>query len=347
MCAVLLTASCAEVRWKKPKPRTLGADEHLFLDAIVTDKVEGGVAALWAGDARKVAVGTLSERVVVVDGTRTGYPSVFSHSDAPSDDVDKQHLTLVAFAPDGRTLAVAYAWRGVVEIWDVKRETRHGKPLEIGGTIRAIAWAPDGVTLAVANGTGITLYKTLGPDVKPLPPFKGSGGAAALAFSPDGVVLASGGDDRQVHLWDLATGKAIRAFGRQTAAIDALAYSPDGKTIATGGEDSRIELWEASSGKSKRDVIGMGPVTSLAFSPDGATLATGGALAEADGDDHGVMVLWNLTTLRTVEMTVFGKYHEGLEKQRDVIRAVSFSPDGKNLYFGSVGGLTAWRFSTD
>ncbi|MEO6037693.1 MAG: hypothetical protein ABIQ93_04710, partial [Saprospiraceae bacterium] len=56
----------------------------------------------------------------------------------------------------------------------------------------------------------------------------------SAAFSPDGKRLATWALDNTTKIWDLASGKAIRAFPvAGTNGIDDMAFSPDGKRLAT------------------------------------------------------------------------------------------------------------------
>jgi WD40 repeat protein len=63
-----------------------------------------------------------------------------------------------------------------------------------------------------------------------------------VAFSPDGELLASAGVERQIRLWDVASGRLLRSL-RHDDEVMAVAFSPDGLLLATGGYDNQVRLW--------------------------------------------------------------------------------------------------------
>jgi WD40 repeat protein len=63
-----------------------------------------------------------------------------------------------------------------------------------------------------------------------------------VAFSPDGTLLASAGVERQVQLWDVATGRQVCTLPHGDEVM-AVAFSPDGTLLASGGYDNQMYLW--------------------------------------------------------------------------------------------------------
>jgi tetratricopeptide (TPR) repeat protein len=73
----------------------------------------------------------------------------------------------------------------------------------------------------------------------------------ATAFSSDGRFLATGSKDRSVKLWDLGSGRDLRAYTGHANEVKVIAISPDSKIIASAGDDPEVHLWDAETGKAE------------------------------------------------------------------------------------------------
>jgi hypothetical protein len=143
------------------------------------------------------------------------------------------------------------------------------------------------------------------------------GAVYSLALAPDGKLLATGSHDHSIHLWNVDSGKQVRALLGQRGEVCGVAFAPGGRLLASGGHDNVIRLWDVATGKQLRRCVGhtqMAPA--LAFAPDGKTLASGGHLG-----DHTIR-LWDAGS---------GKELHCLRGHAREISALAFSPDGRLL----------------
>jgi len=182
----------------------------------------------------------------------------------------------VTVSPDGSLVAAA-AGEGGVRLYDAST----GRLIRVIGETgdRSVVFSPDGKLLTAA---GFHMDKLVSLwDVatgKRLQTFTGQTEweADATAISPDGKLLASTATDKQILVWEIATGELRLQLKDQPFRIAALAFSPDSALLASGGGDKMVHLWDASTGKLKRSLAGHRDwICTLAFSPDGKSIASG------------------------------------------------------------------------
>jgi WD40 repeat protein len=195
-------------------------------------------------------------------------------------------IQALAWSPDGKVLATA-SDNGPVQLWDAASGQERLLLCEVHAEATCLAFSPDGALLALNHGNQVELWDVVtGQRRRALAGHTGA--VRCLAFAPDGTTLASGADDRQIKLWDPASGreKAVPLIGH-TQPVASLAFTPDGGTLASGSEDRTVRLWDVATARELFSLEGhQGKVRCVVFSPDGRTLASGGDTASGMGEVH-------------------------------------------------------------
>lgn len=225
----------------------------------------------------------------------------------------------LAFAPDGKSLAVA----GHKEVRVLDAAT--GKILRTlsGPTdaVRAVAFSPDGKSLAGAGGPPsrggeIVLWDAAtGERARTVEGHRDY--VYSMAFSPNGRFLATGSYDKGIRLWYPGTGRERARLSEHLDAVFALAFSPDGKWLASGSGDRTVKVWDVAAGRRLYTLSdALDNVYAVAFDSSGKRLAAGGA--------DKMLRAWDVTAEGGT--LVFATIaHE------EAIVALAFSPDGRRL----------------
>jgi WD40 repeat protein len=255
----------------------------------------------------------------------------------------------LAFSPDGKLLAAhtlsgtAYLPSGWIHVWDA------------------------------ATGKELRRLRSVGDRVET---------GTVTAFTLDSTMLAAPMDNRDIGLWEIATGRLVRTFpappGRQgpQSGIDphVVRFSADGKFLAVGARGGAI-VFDAATGRKLpqfRQEMGL-----LAFAPDSKTLAllvqpprreateiqirdlgTGGLLRRWEGpkdftcdlafSPDGKLLALAGTGQTFLYESATGTPRGRLQSNGGQVKALAFTPDGRTLLTGSedTGKVHFWDLAT-
>jgi len=252
---------------------------------------------------------------VVIDVVKRAHLGKF-----PRDGAGPQPVLALAYAPDGKTLAVALEDHSVSV-----REVDTGEELlrlrGHGDKVTCLVFAPDGRTLATGSADNtVKVWDAANGQVRLT--FKGhTSWVYAVAFAPSGKTIASGGYDRVIRLWNATTGKEQGVLAGHKGAVRALAFTADGATLASGGADRTIKLWNIAGAAREFAVFDghKATVRALAFTRNGQTLVS--------ASDDGTAKSWDVVQ-RKERFTFKG--------HSDAVIAVAVAPTGTRVATASL-----------
>jgi WD40 repeat protein len=206
----------------------------------------------------------------------------------------------VAFAPDGRTVAVS-DFRGI-SLLDAQTGQVRQRWREVVEHVNALAYTPDGGTLVGAAEKGVVWLWDAETGQVRRKWTAHAPGVGKLALGRGGKLLATvnwtGGAKPvpgEVKIWELESGKLLRALELPGVGVKALTFSPDGKTLAVAGAEAVggvgvLKFWDVGTGQWVRTVRRpAGPVVGVAFTADNRTAVLGGG--------EGTVEVWACATL--------------------------------------------------
>jgi WD40 repeat protein len=202
-------------------------------------------------------------------------------------------------------------------LWNTSTGKKHH---ELDSVIHGIAVAPDHTLAVATDDSRVTVVRERGNAV-----LAGHlGRVFAVAFTSDSKTLVSGGEDRELIVWDATTGERRGAL-EISAPVRSLAFGSDDDTlIALAGD--RVELW--SLARAHRILVL--PMTTsrldaFAVNPrDGSIAAVGG---------NGVLLQWTAAGVKLNEITNPARPYT----------AVAFAPDGQFLVAAGPGLADIWH----
>ena len=233
----------------------------------------------------------------------------------------------VAFSPGGKKI-LSGGTDTTVRLWDASTGKLLRTMRDIPSELHSVLFSPDG-TLGI-TGSDVALQTWDLASGKPLRTVKPTVGTwmmiKSIARLPGDLRVLVGGEDRTLRLFDLDSGRMLRAFGTRSNWNTSVAIFPDGLTAIAGGTSSSLTRWSLESGRPVGAFnASTGGDAIVAVSPDGSLVASGRSNS---------LTVWDAKTSAVVRT---------ISLDADVW-SLAFAPNGQSLLVGGLAGsLSLWE----
>jgi WD40 repeat protein len=166
----------------------------------------------------------------------------------PSASLKEYPQDLVAWSPDGATIAVCFRTEPTIMLLDGQslealRQWPHGHK----GVVNSLAFSPgsrrilttgdDGIARVWDAATGAQIHDLVGRANR----------ALCAMYSPDGQRIASGGLDDKVRIWNAQTFEQVAQLGSHQAYVHSLAWGADSQRLLSCSGDHTVRIWDTQS----------------------------------------------------------------------------------------------------
>lgn len=303
------------------------AAESLTLRGVL--KGHGGWVTSLATSAENrnmLLSGSRDKSLIVWDLTREGpsdygvpKKSLRGHSHFVSD---------VVISSDGQ-FALSASWDCTLRLWDLNAGVSTRRFVGHTKDILSVAFSADNRQIVSSSrDRTLKLWNTLG-ECKFTIDGEGSHTewASCVRFSPNTVnpMIVSGGWDKNVKVWNLATCKLKTNLAGHTGTINTVTVSPDGSLCASGGKDAEARVWDLSEGKLLQLLPAGSSINAMCFSPNRYWLCA--------GTDNGIKI-WDLESKTEVVSLTKNEPDFAAASPDPACVSLAWSADGSTLYAG-------------
>jgi WD40 repeat protein len=156
-----------------------------------------------------------------------------------------------------------------------------------GGPINSFIVAPNGKSIYVASGKtsleqinfkGVVVASLAGHNAK----------INCMELSPDKKTIATGSDDKNIIIWDVATGKSVKTFTGHAWKVTSVCFSSDGRYLVSTCNDGVSIVWDVETGAQLASLKSMGTnARSCSIIPNSTKIAVATIM---DATNHGAVV---------------------------------------------------------
>jgi len=232
-------------------------------------------------------------------------------------------LTQARYSPCGRYL-IGTGFDGLVHRWDFAAERDTVFPMDPlrghRGWVQAMTFADDERLVTGDSWGNLRAWNYIDGTLLWNVEAAHDGWIRSLALSSDGRTLASCGIDRQVYLWDSATGRRQRQLSGHEHPVYSVTFHPQQPIVVSGDLFGVVKQWNLNTGKcsgqfdasilyTEHRLQDVGGARCMKFDPSGKILAVGGTEPKNGANVQGTptLLLFDAASRERKQKLSFGK----------------------------------------